>query len=373
MNPCVIIPAYNHAKALPDVVNGALPHCPVIVVDDGSTDNPVVSAAATVVRFEQNRGKAAALRAGFAKAAELGFTHAITMDADGQHSAGDVPAFLARAREMPDAFLIGVRDFVKAGAPPRRRRANAISRFWFRVSTGVRLDDAQCGFRCYPLGPFRQLRIRSERYAYELEAMIRAAWAGMTLVPVPVQCRYDEEFVRGSHFRPVHDFVKITNVQIGFVLQAWLVPAELRATWAVGENRPGREVVAAFFRDHAQEPVRLAGAVGLGLCTGIAPLWGIQMATAITLAHLLRVNKAITLLACNISFPPFAPPIFYAGIVLGHWLLTGQRLTMTWAEFSGTFMKYFWDWVLGSFVLSFLAGATGFVVTYGIARVVKRR
>lgn len=373
MKPCVIIPVFNHANALPGVVQGAQAYCPVIVVDDGSTDNPVVPAGATLVRFEQNRGKAAALRAGFAKAVELGFTHAITMDADGQHFAEDLPAFLAEAARSPAAFLVGVRDFVAAGAPPRRRRANAVSRYWFRVATGVRLGDSQCGFRCYPLGPFLKLRVRSERYAYEFETLVRTLWAGQALIPIPVRVRYEPDLVRGSHFRPVADFVKITNLQILFVLQAWLVPAELRATWSVGANRPGREVVACFFREHAQEPARLAGAVGLGLCVGISPIWGIHMVTAATLAHLFRVNKAITLLACNISFPPLAPPIVYGGVVLGHWLLTGQRLQLSWDEFHATFRQYIWQWVLGSFVLAFAAGLVGSGVTYVIARLVKRR
>jgi uncharacterized protein (DUF2062 family) len=97
------------------------------------------------------------------------------------------------------------------------------------------------------------------------------------------------------------------------------------------------------------------------------------MVTAVTLAHLFRVNKAITLLACNISFPPLAPPIVYGGVVLGHWMLTGERLQLTWAQFSATFMHYFWEWVLGSFVLAFASGLVGYGVTYVIARLVKRR
>ena len=73
------------------------------------------------------------------------------MDADGQHFAEDLPKFLAAANAQPEALIVGVRDFFAAGCPTHRRRSNAVSTFWFRVETGVRLPDTQCGFRCYPL------------------------------------------------------------------------------------------------------------------------------------------------------------------------------------------------------------------------------
>jgi len=374
MNPCVIIPVFNHAAALPEVVRGAQTYCPVIVVDDGSTDQPVVPENVTLVRFAQNRGKAAALRAGFAKATELGYSHAITMDADGQHFAEDLPAFLAEAQRLPEAFLVGVRDFVAAGAPKGRRRANAISQFWFRVSTGVRLGDAQCGFRCYPLGPFLKLRVRSERYAYELESLIRAAWSGMALVPVAVRVRYEPALVRGSHFRPVADFVKITNLQFVFVLQSWVVPAELRRTWSRGGHESFRETVRDFFSENTREPAQVAGAVGLGLFCGIAPIWGFQLLVALALAHRWRLNKAITALASNISIPPIAPFVIYGGLWLGHWLFTNDGLSLAPKDMTlARALQYGWQWFVGSIVLAVMVAVSGAVVTYGVTRVVRRR
>jgi uncharacterized protein (DUF2062 family) len=374
LKPCIVIPVFNHAATLPEVVRGAQVHCPVIVVDDGSTDNPVVPASAALVRFEQNRGKGAALRAGFTKAVELGFSHAITMDADGQHFAEDLPAFLAEAKRRPETLFVGVRDFATAGAPAGRRRANAFSNFWFRTETGVRLADTQCGFRCYPLALTQRLRTRSQRYAFELEFMVRAAWSGTPIVAVPVRCSYAPEQVRRSHFRPIADFVRITTMNIGLVLQSWLVPAELRRTWSLGGHKTLREAIREFFTEHAHEPARLAGAVGLGLFCGIAPIWGFQMLATATLAHLWRLNKAIALLASNVSMPALTPFIVYGGLVLGHWLLTGQRLELgphdiTWAH---TF-EYFWSWFFGSVVLAVIVAALGTIVTYGVARLVKRK
>ena len=173
MKPCVVIPCYNHAGTVAAVAQAAQAHAPVLVVDDGSTVPLPELPGRTLVRLERNQGKAAALRAGFKRAAEMGFTHAITMDSDGQHFAEDLPKFLAIAREQPDALALGVRDFYAAGCPTHRRRSNAVSTFWFRVETGVRLGDTQCGFRCYPIALTQRLKTKSSRYAFELEFMVR--------------------------------------------------------------------------------------------------------------------------------------------------------------------------------------------------------
>jgi glycosyltransferase involved in cell wall biosynthesis len=217
MNPapriCVVIPVYDHALTLRQVVRGAREHLPVIAVNDGSTDaTPDLLAqeeGITVVTLPANQGKAAALRAGFAEAGRLGFTHAITLDADGQHPTGALNEFAAAAIRQPDAFIIGVRDLRQEGAPWVRRCSNRLSTFWFRVETGVPLADTQCGYRCYALAQLRRWRLHSNRYAYELELLVRAAWAGVPLVPLPVRSDYQAYTSRLSHFRPGRDFVAI--------------------------------------------------------------------------------------------------------------------------------------------------------------------
>jgi len=373
MRACVIIPVFNHATSLAEVVRGVRAHFPVIVVDDASTDNPPALEGVELVRFSKNCGKGQALRAGFSKAAELGFTHAISVDADGQHFSDDLSKFLAEAERRPEALLVGVRDFVASGAPAGRRRSNAISSFWFRVATGVRLAETQCGFRCYPLSSVLKLRVRSERYAFELETLARAAWVGVPLVAVPVRARYGPEIMRGSHFRPIVDFLRIAILQVGLVMKAWLVPADLRKVWSTGQHRRGREVIASFFSEHAHERGRLEGAVGLGLFCGIAPVWGFQMVVAATLAHLLRLNKAITLLASNVSAPPLAPFILYGGLVLGNWLLSGQPLTLRPHDITmANVLKYFGSWFVGSLVLGAAVGVLGMAITHCIARIVRR-
>jgi glycosyltransferase involved in cell wall biosynthesis len=140
-NICIVIPVFNHGLTVGRVVREAKDYFPVIVVNDGSTDDTGKILAAesgiSVVTLPQNQGKGAALRAGFLAAEQRGFTHAITIDADGQHATRELPAFAAASRKQPESFVIGVRNLVKENAPRGRRITNDISTFWFKVETGV--------------------------------------------------------------------------------------------------------------------------------------------------------------------------------------------------------------------------------------------
>ena len=373
MKPCVIIPCYNHSATVAAVALSAQSHCPVIVVDDGSTVPLPDLAGCVVLRLERNSGKGTALCKGFQRAIELGFTHAITMDSDGQHFADDIPQFLAVAQTQPNALIVGVRDFYTSGAPAGRRRSNSVSTFWFRVETGVRLADTQCGFRCYPLSLTQQLKIRSGRYAFELEFLVRASWVGTPIVAVPVKCVYQPDHVRHSHFRPVADLSHITIMNIGLVLQSWFVPRVLRVAWSCGHRKSVRSTICEFFSEHAHDPLRMSLAAGLGLFFGIAPIWGYQMIVVAALAHFLRLNKAIALVASNISIPPVMPFILYGALLLGHWMFTGQALELSFDQITkAKALQYLWQWVVGSLALGAIVAAVGALLTYAVAMLVRK-
>jgi glycosyltransferase involved in cell wall biosynthesis len=371
---CVVIPCYNHAGTVAAVTQAAQAHAPVLVVDDGSTVPLPELPGCTLVRLERNQGKAAALRAGFKRAAEMGLTHAITMDSDGQHFTEDLPKFLAIAREQPDVLALGVRDFYAAGCPTHRRRSNAVSTFWFRVETGVRLGDTQCGFRCYPIALTQRLKTKSSRYAFELEFMVRASWVGTVIVPVPVKCTYDDQKMRQSHFRPVKDLAHITFMNIGLVLQSWFVPQSLRIAWSCGQRWGFRRALHEFFSEHAHDPLRMSLAVGLGLFFGIVPIWGFQMVAAAAAAHRLRLNKAIALVTSNISIPPMVPFLLFAATALGHYLFTGQTLMVALTDMTPALAREFiWQWLVGSILLAIIAAVLGTASSYIIARLFWRK
>ena len=211
MKICTIIPTYNHRIRLGEIIN-ALPNdvC-AIVVDDGS--NPPIeidSMRAKLFRFEKNRGKAEALKFAFSKALEMGFTHAITLDADGQHKPSLVQDFIECAEKNPDALILGVRDFNNPSIPPARRFMNKFSNFWFWAETGKNAGDTQCGFRCYPLAQILSLNMDFGGFVFETELLVKASWAEIEFKEIKIPTIYDSECVAGSHYRPIADTFKFT-------------------------------------------------------------------------------------------------------------------------------------------------------------------
>lgn len=211
MSACVIIPCYNHIKELPKILAALSLSLSVFVIDDGSDipvklENPNVK----ILRLKKNSGKAEALKAGFKLAQENGFTHAITMDSDGQHPPKFVPKFLEKLKENPEAIIVGVRDFEASEIPPARKFMNKFSNFWFKAETGIALGDTQCGFRAYPLHKISELKLNFGGFVFEVELLVKAAWAGIKICEIQIPAIYTESSNEGSHYRPFVDTVKFS-------------------------------------------------------------------------------------------------------------------------------------------------------------------
>ena len=233
-NVCVVIPAYNNGGTIRSVVEGALAQCDdVIVVNDGSTDDTarILHAMPRVacVEYARNRGKGYALKQGFARARDMGFAYAITLDADGQHYPSDIGAFLQAHREHPAALIVGNRNLVGVDRSKGSSFANRFSNFWFYVQTGERLSDTQTGYRLYPLKPFRRLWWLTSRYEAELELLVWASWHKVPLHAIPIEVYYPPREERVSHFRPVADFMRITLLNTVLCLIA--LPMRIRKLW----------------------------------------------------------------------------------------------------------------------------------------------
>lgn len=213
---CVLIPTYNNAGTIIDVVHRAYRQLhDIIVVNDGSTDATSALLASldipvTVVTLTKNKGKGAALVAGFRKAKEMGFTHALTIDADGQHYPEDIPVLLRALDVHPNALIVGSRQFTDTNMPGKSKFANRFSNFWFRLQTTIHLPDTQTGMRIYPLDQLYGLPILTCRYEAELELLVFAAWHNVPLVPVPIRVYYPPKGERVSHFVPARDFTRIS-------------------------------------------------------------------------------------------------------------------------------------------------------------------
>lgn len=211
----VLIPTYNNAGTLEDVVRRSLAQqLPVLVVDDGSTDATAQLLQSLraefpdlqVVTHPENRGKGHALKTGFLEAERMGYDYVLTLDADGQHAPEDIPVLLA-AKEK-NTLVVGSRNIRADGMAGSSTFANRFSNFWFTLYTWVKLPDTQTGYRLYPLHRLPSLGLLSARYEAELTLLVFCVWRGVKLVPVPVQVYYPED--RVTHFHPVKDFTRIS-------------------------------------------------------------------------------------------------------------------------------------------------------------------
>lgn len=216
---CAVIPTYQNAKTLLQVVADVHRVVDtVFVVDDGSKDGTAAlldkatgnERPEKVLTHPKNCGKGAALKTGLTYARQQGFRYAVTVDADGQHRADDIPALLKAVEEEPDALAIGSRGLQHENMPAKSTFANRFSNFWFALQTLQRLPDTQSGLRVYPLRRLHGLRWMSARYEAELTLLVFSAWAGVKLLPVPVSVYYPPRDQRVTHFRPGRDFTRIS-------------------------------------------------------------------------------------------------------------------------------------------------------------------
>ena len=223
---CVVIPTYNNAGTIVDVVRRSKEQCDdVIVVCDGCTDDTVALLqqvdGITIVSYPHNGGKGIALKRGFQKALKEGFSYAITLDADGQHFPEDIHIFLEANIDHPEAIIVGQRkgmDSVERTSGSKF--ANSFSNFWFCVQTGHRLADTQTGYRLYPLKKLPCLSLLTSRYEAELELMVFSSWQGVEIVSKEVNVFYPPKEERVSHFRPIKDFSRIFVLNTCFSILA---------------------------------------------------------------------------------------------------------------------------------------------------------
>jgi len=217
-----VVPVFDEVRTLGSVVERLRAHCPVIVVDDASTDGSAAVAARAgaveVLRHVRREGKGAALRTGFGAALRHGATAVATLDGDGQHDPADLPRLLAAHSEAPDALVLGDR-LGAAGdpIPPLRRAAIRAADRALGPILPAPLSDSQCGFRIYPGAFLREIALREAGFVLETEALVRAVWAGYRLVSVPIRPLYPRG--RRSRFHAVTDVARIawylTRVRFG--------------------------------------------------------------------------------------------------------------------------------------------------------------
>ena len=218
----ILIPAYNCAPTIADVVRGARQHIDqVLVIDDGSSDataERAAAAGAAVERQPTNAGKGAALRRGMESLSARGVTRVLTMDGDGQHLADQLPALLEESNRHPHALIIGARQVAPGEVSAIRLFGNRFANRWVEIATGLALPDTQSGLRVYPLPETLALGVAARHFDFETEVLIRAARGGLLISSVSVRAYNPPPDERVSHFRPFIDTVRIIHVVLRSIL-----------------------------------------------------------------------------------------------------------------------------------------------------------
>ena len=366
----VIIPTFNNAGTLARVVREVQRYtCSVIVVNDGSTDATADILTdfpeVTLVSYPRNVGKGWALRQGFNAAAAAGYDYAITIDSDGQHFATDLPTFVDKLEADGPALLIGARNMTQDGIPGKSSFGHKFSNFWFWFETGLRAPDTQSGFRLYPLARLRGMRFFTPKYEFEIEVLVRAAWAGVPIGSVPIAVYYAPGKERITHFRPFQDFSRISvlNTVLVIITLLYIKPKQFIAS--LFRRRTYTKLLGQIF--NAEESAgHKARSVAFGVFMGIAPIWGFQLLVAIPLAIALRLNRYLVVLAANISLPPMIPFVLYLSYLMGGMMVTRPRHLasaegLTLASIHQNFVQYFIGaWLLAG-AAALLAGAATYV------------
>jgi glycosyltransferase involved in cell wall biosynthesis len=242
----VIIPSYNTGGKLVETVREACARWqPVWVVLDGSTDDSAAALAEFIgqenkfrlLALEQNSGKGAAVLHALLAAAREGFTHALVFDADGQHSADDIPRFMSASQKNPSAMILGVPQFA-ADAPASRRHGRRVGNWWANLETfwgGI--DDSLFGFRVYPIQEsvrILQSTSRARRFDFDTELAVRLFWAGVTPINLLTPVRYFKPAEGGrSHFHYLRDNWLLIRRHIFLVLA--MLP-QMRRIWKLRQR-----------------------------------------------------------------------------------------------------------------------------------------
>lgn len=247
MKSAAVIPAYNEAATIRDVVTGCLAQVDhVIVVNDGSSDATAQQLAGleiTLISHPQNQGKAVSLQSGFREALRLGADQVVTLDGDGQHEPKEIPQLLQAAAQDPDSVIIAARLKQRESAPKLRLFANRFADFWVSWAAGYPVIDSQSGFRLYPASLLQAIYLETtpeKGFVFESEILIEAASHSFYSNSIAVNSIYRKEG-RDSHYLPWKDTWRIVRMIAGRLLRrGFYLPGLFRSLGLLTDPRTKR-------------------------------------------------------------------------------------------------------------------------------------
>jgi uncharacterized protein (DUF2062 family) len=396
--PVVIAPTYNNDATLLDILrriraNGLR----LIVVNDGSTDQTarilqeweatLATPDIAVLTHRRNRGKAAALRTGFCEAIRRGFTHAVTIDTDGQLEPNEIHSLLDVARLEPISLVLGVRTEVSGEYPIARKGARRLSGLATWLECGIRVEDGQCGLRCYPLKLVEELTCFSTRFGFEEEIITRAAWAGCPIREVPVSCIYFGAEERVSHINPLKDVLRVLGMHSLLTLRRVLPWPNRKIVGAQSPlSRPAGSLLSRLFnwfsprhflrsiRSDRMSQLFIAGGFAVGAFAANLPLFGWQGVVGLFLAARLHLNPIPVVAMSLIGATPLGAMLHRFAIGTGHWLIRFAPLSEPIDVHSpATLASHGIEWLIGSMIVAFVSAWIVLPTALLLLRLVPRR
>ena len=389
----IVAPTFDNAGTLRSVLDGVGVYaCPVIAVNDGSTDGTAdvlagwtsVEDGRHVVAHALNRGKAEALRSGFERAAAIGCTHALTIDTDGQHDPADAAALIALCQAHPRAIILGCRPMNDPAYPRKSRWGRLASNALVNLIGGVRVGDSQCGLRAYPIELVRVLGAKTSRYAFETEVLSRAGWAAVEIVETPIRCIYSPPGQRVTHFRPLGDSLSAVWMHIGMGLRSML-PWPLPKWGNANADNAGGTILERCVRwmnplrtwrratvDRAERE-RVAASVGWGVFVATQPAFGLKTVLCLLFAKWFRLQPLVVLATSSLATPPMGVALWILSIATGHLLFHGRLPAMhdyAWRSLGNwaTVRALAAEWITGALICGTILGLAAYAIVRGLMR-----
>lgn len=372
---CIIIPTYNNAGSIADILGRTRKVTrDIIVVNDGSKDDTrtILNTFSdiVVIHHGKNHGKGKAIKTGFATAINRGYKYAITMDADGQHYPEDIIYMINALYRFQQSIIVGARNMAQSSVPSKSSFGNKFSNFWIWLYTGIDLPDSQSGFRLYPLQKIQAIRLITWKFEFEVEILVRAAWRNIPLQHVPVRVYYPPGDLRVSHFRPIKDFTRITilNTVLGFLAFFYYIPVRMFKKW---RDKGFRKSLKEMIHDPETSMENKAASIGFGVFMGVFPVWGYQLIIGLALCQVLRLNKALFVLAAHVSIPPMIPLILFASYLIGGVVMQeGTSMSFNQEDFTLSGMaNNLYQYLVGAVLLSIFAGIFTFLVSWLVYKI----
>ena len=371
----LVIPVCGRSRALRLVVECAIEQgLPVLLVDSGSDDGDLAVIANLPVERLQlaaGLGKGRALLAGAALAKEKGYGVILTVDADGEHDPANVRFLLDAARISWPAIVIGAALTESADMRESSLCSNDFPGFWVRLECGQSLPDTRSGFRLYPVDFLTSRHFFARCRGFEVETLVRGAWAGLPLLSVEVPAGRLPAAEKDIHLHKFMDNLNLVFLHTLLVTRSLLPWPHRRIVPKTAAKDPlsllsePLQFFRLLCREHASA-VELAAASWVGIFIGSLPIIPFGIVTIVYVNHKLHLNKLAGVVASNVCVFPFVP---FLCVEVGHFL----RFGCFWSEFNRQTMLHeihyrLWEWLLGALVVGPLIGFGGALLTYILVR-----